>query len=337
MKIRDIILGFAIGDAMGVPIEFMTREYLSKHPTTEMTGYGSYEVPKGCWSDDTSMVLATMDSIIKSEGINYNHIADCFCDWVNNSKYTPTSEIFDIGNTTKEAIIKYWNQTHPGNGHLGIDLPSNKEVTEVDATKCGGISSSSNGNGSLMRILPLVFYLKQRNTNELETYQIIKNISSITHAHEISILGCYIYVNYALNLLNKESKEEAYEQITKLNYDKYFSTDTITLYQRIINKELISLDIDSISSSGYVVDTLEAVLFVIMTTNNYKEAVIKAINLGKDTDTIGALVGGLAAIIYGFKDIPESWLKDLKRREYIEDISDSYQKVLVYINRGDGK
>lgn len=328
MKIKEIVLGFAIGDAMGVPVEFMTREYLSKHPTTEMTGYGSYEIPKGCWSDDTSMVLATMDSIIKSKEINYNHIADCFCDWVNESKYTPMDELFDIGNTTKAAIINYWNQVHPGNGLLGIDLPNHKEVVEVDATKCGLTSANSNGNGSLMRILPLVFYLKQRNTNELETYQIIKNTSSITHAHEVSVLGCYIYVNYALNLLNKETKEASYDTITKLNYSKYFSSDTIALYQRIINQELLHLTNNDIRSSGYVIDTLEAVLWVIMTTNNYQEAVIKAINLGEDTDTIGALVGALAAIIYGFKDIPETWLNDLKRKEYIEEISDNYQKAL---------
>ena len=88
--IKDSVFGFAIGDAMGVPIEFMQRELLLKKPLTKMIGYGTYDVPKGCWSDDTSMLIATIDSIVRSKGINYNDMADCFCDWINDDKYTPT-------------------------------------------------------------------------------------------------------------------------------------------------------------------------------------------------------------------------------------------------------
>ena len=138
--VKDSLYGFVIGDALGVPVEFEERKKLMSSPVTTMKGYGSYDVPEGTWSDDTSMTLATMDSIIKQEGtINCNDIADKFCNWLNNADYTATNKVFDVGITTKYALMRYWND-------------------KIDATKCGGTSLSENGNGSLMRMLPIALY-----------------------------------------------------------------------------------------------------------------------------------------------------------------------------------
>ena len=128
--IKDSLYGFAIGDAIGVPIEFEKRTDLMAQPVTSMLGYGSYDVPKGTWSDDTSMTLATIDSLIVNHGkLNYNDIADKFCNWVNNADYTATNDVFDIRITTKYALMRYWDN-------------------KSDATKCGGPSFTENGNGS---------------------------------------------------------------------------------------------------------------------------------------------------------------------------------------------
>ena len=169
-KFVDSIIGHAIGDAMGVPIEFESRDILLKKPVTTMLGYGNYDVPEGTWSDDTAMTLATMDSIAKKNGkIDCNNIADRFCNWINNADYTATNEVFDIGITTKYALMRYWDD-------------------KTDATKCGGTGASENGNGSLMRILPIAFYCYYKKKKEKEIIDIVKKVSSITHAHVIFML-----------------------------------------------------------------------------------------------------------------------------------------------------
>lgn len=306
--IRDSLIGFSIGDAIGVPIEFEDREKLMSSPVTKMQEYGSYDVPKGVWSDDTSMTLATMDSIIECNGINYNDIADKFCNWINKAEYTATNEVFDIGITTKYALMRYWDN-------------------KSDATKCGGAGINENGNGSLMRMLPIALYCHYKKISEEEMFDIVKNVSSITHAHEISIMGCYIYVKYLLSILNGNNKIESYDDIKNIEYKMYFNKETINQYNRILENNIKDLNIDDIESTGYVVSTLESVLWIILNCNSYSQSIIGAINLGGDTDTIGAITGSIAGIIYGFDSISDNWIKDMKNLEYLENISTRFSKL----------
>ena len=306
------ILGFAIGDAMGVPLEFVQRQKLINDPVTEMLGYGSHNVPKGTWSDDTSMTLATIDSIINTGKIDYTDIASNFLKWFKDAKYTATDKVFDIGRTTLHAL-------------------ANIEQSMSNATDCGEKSEYSNGNGSLMRILPIAYYCyKQSQNNKMsneKVLEIVSGVSSITHAHEISILGCYIYTMYAIRLLNGDNKYNSYEHIKNLDYSK-FSKDSLSRYDRILKDDISKLDINEIKSSGYIVDTLEATLWVLLNTSNYNQAIIGAINLGNDTDTIGACTGGLAGIIYGEDTINSNWKNSLLKIEYIQDLCEKFDDKL---------
>lgn len=298
MKIKSAIYGFVIGDAMGVPVEFEDREKLMKSPVTNMLGYGSYDVPKGVWSDDTSMTLATMDSIIVNKNkLNYNDIADKFCEWINNAKYTATNEVFDIGTTTKYSLMRYWNN-------------------KIDATKCGGNAISENGNGSLMRMLPIAFYCFYNKTEDNDIINIVRNTSSITHAHEISIIGCYMYVKYIIFILSNNNKTESYKLLQKIDYS-IFNKDNINLYERIIKYDISKYSLDTIKSTGFVVDTLESALWVILNTESFNEAIIGSVNLGGDTDTIAAITGSIAGILYGYDSINEKWIKDIKNKELL--------------------
>lgn len=298
MKIKSAIYGFVIGDAMGVPIEFEDREKLMKSPVTNMLGYGSYDVPKGVWSDDTSMTLATMDSIIVNKNkLNYNDIADKFCEWINNAKYTATNEVFDIGTTTKYSLMRYWNN-------------------KIDATKCGGNAISENGNGSLMRMLPIAFYCFYNKTEDNDIINIVRNTSSITHAHEIGIIGCYMYVKYIIFILSNNNKTESYKLLQKIDYS-IFNKDNINLYERIIKYDISKYSLDTIKSTGFVVDTLESALWVILNTESFNEAIIGSVNLGGDTDTIAAITGSIAGILYGYDSINEKWIKDIKNKELL--------------------
>lgn len=303
------VIGLAIGDAMGVPLEFCVREKLMQHPTTQMLGYGSHDVPKGSWSDDSSMTLATIDAIIKDGCINYNTIATNFLEWMKNAKYTPTDTVFDIGRTCLRAIAKF---------------ESNQEIAE----KCGGTSEMDNGNGSMMRILPLTYYCFSKNMNEKEIYEIVKNVSSITHGHEISIMGCFIYVMYGIELLSNKNLTQAYEEIKKIKYNTYFSEKTIDRYERILKKNIKKYSLDEIKSTGFIVDTLEATLWILLNTNSYNQSIIGAINLGNDTDTVGACVGGLAGIYYGLENINKTWQSELLKYDYIVELCDKFNEVL---------
>lgn len=307
-KIKDALYSFVVGDALGVPVEFRSRTYLKNHPVTEMLGYGSHTVPQGVWSDDTSMTLATMDSIIITETINYNDIAYRFCAWLNNLEYTAIGVVFDVGITTSSALKRF-------------------QKSKINATECGLDSFENNGNGSLMRMLPIVFYCYYKQSSNSEIFEIVKNTSSITHAHEISIMGCYIYVHYLINLLHGKDKKESYEIIQKLDYSM-FTNETQEVYNRIIKNDISTLDEIEIESSGYVVSTLEASLWTVLKNNNLKDTILTAVNLGDDTDTVGAITGSIAGIIYSYDDIPESWIEKLKNKEYLDKIISEFCRVL---------
>lgn len=308
MKSSDGIIGFAIGDALGVPLEFKIREELIQNPIINMIGYGSHKVPKGCWSDDTSMTLATMKSIIDNKNINTNDMADKFLKWFRNAEYTATGQTFDIGRTTLQALAKY---------ELRLDKASN----------CGEDNELSNGNGSLMRMLPIVYYCFSRDLKDNEIIEIVSNVSSITHKHEISILGCYIYVVFAIELLKSKNLKEAYKTVRKLNYTR-FSNHARDKYNRILKKDINKYKLEEIKSTGYIVDTLEAVIWVLLNTKNYNEAVIGAVNLGDDTDTVGACTGGLAGIYYGMDNIKNEWKRDLLKYDYIIELCNKFDKEL---------
>ena len=307
-KVLDGIVGFAIGDALGVPAEFKAREEFKRFPVTDMIGYGTYNLPEGTWSDDTSMTLATLDSLVKKQAIDVNDIATKFLKWFRNAEYTATNECFDVGNTTLQALIKFESQLN-------------------NASSCGGADEYSNGNGSLMRILPIAYYVFYKKiTNNQEIYEIIRNVSSITHAHEISILGCYIYVKFVLELLNGVDKKQAYMNLKQDDYE-FFSDYAISKYSRILKDNIYNLNEENISSSGYVVSTLEAVLWLFLNSKDYNSTVLKAVNLGSDTDTVAAIVGGLLGIQYGVDSIKESWKRHLKRYEYIKDLCDEFNEI----------
>ena len=311
-KVYDGIIGLAIGDALGVPVEFKSRQEIAENPVVSMREYGTHNQPIGTWSDDTSLTLALIDSIIEKNKIDYVDIMDRFSNWLMYNDYTARGEVFDVGNATSRAIMNY------GRG--------------IDPLECGGISEYENGNGSLMRILPIAYYLQKQKDNKMESkMEIVHNVSALTHRHPISLIACGIYVNVALRLLKiEESLYVCVEQGISEAFEFYDTEmpDEADNYNRLRNLSSFSnLAEEEIKSSGYVVDTLEASIWCLLNTNSYKECVLKAVNLGNDTDTVGSVVGGLAGIYYGSDDIPEEWLDVLVRRQYIEELCEKLQKI----------
>lgn len=274
-NLRDGIYGLAIGDAVGVPFEFKER---GTFQALDMIGGGAYNLPPGTWSDDTSMTLATMKSIKDKGKIDLVDIGKNFVKWRYQGEFTPSGNTFAVGRTTNQGIYNFKKTGNPMTSGL--------------------TGERDNGNGSLMRILPLIFI----DVDEED----IRNVSSITHGHEISIEGCRIYVEIGKKLLKGMDLPSAIRS-TEIRHKEY---------ERIHHLE--SLSIDEIKSTGYVRTTLEAALYILLKTDNFKDSILESVNLGNDTDTIAAVAGGLSGIIYGYDNMPRKWKKLLKNKELIE-------------------
>ncbi len=296
------IFGFCIGDVLGVPVEFLPREEMKKNKVNEMRAYGTYDQYFGAWSDDTSLTLCLIDSL--RNGYNITDIADKFMKFYYRNLWTPFGEVFDIGNRTALSIEQM--------------------AMGVKPAECGGNKESDNGNGSLMRVLPLAYYLK--NFEPLKKIEIIKEVSSLTHSHKRSILACIFYVEFAINLLMKKSKSEAYKN-SVIFVKEYCISDyksEFCYFERILNGKADELKEEEIMSGGYVIDTLEAVIWSFLNSEDYKSSVFSAVNLGGDTDTTGAITGGLSGIFYGFDNIPDNWVQILARKKDIYSLLEQF-------------
>ncbi len=306
-SIHSALFGVAVGDALGVPVEFKSRTFLKGNPVTQMMGYMCWDQPPGTWSDDSSLTFCLSESL--SKDFDIEHMGLIFVKWMQEGYWGAHNKVFDIGGTTRYSLARI--------------------VKGESAKYSGNLFEEDNGNGSLMRILPLAFYLKNEKDINI-IFQKAKEVSSITHGHFRSVFACFIYVVYALELLKEKGKFEAYYQTKIILEDfilnKDFNKKEIQLFDRILKGNINDLEEDQIYSSGYVLHSLEASLWCVLNSSSYSETVLKAVNLGEDTDTTGAIAGGLAGLIYGYDAIPTEWINVLARKEDITKLGDKLEK-----------
>ncbi len=295
------LMGLCIADALGVPVEFTSRAERIKSPVTSMQGYGTWDVPPGTWSDDSSLTFCLAECLCN--GFSLNAIANSFWRWYHEAYWTARGEVFDVGNTTFLAIA-----------NLKQGIPP---------LEAGGKTENSNGNGSLMRILPMAYCHKSLTFAELISQ--VHQVSCITHAHMRSQIACGIYISIAVCLLEGLDPQAAYLQGLE-NIRQIYSTSEyvseMSHFARVFSGEIHNLPLEEIRSSGYVVDTLEASLWCLLNSSNYAEAVLKAVNLGGDTDTTAAVTGGLAGIYYGVENIPSEWVEQIARKLDIMNLAE---------------
>ena len=308
---KALVLGAAVGDAMGVPFEFLHRDEVRTVYRPEMCGndvgpmiesrWGRL-IPAGCWSDDTSMLIASMDAIAENGGeADAKSIMEAFLAWWRRGRYCAWDVPFGLGGNISRAFDRY----DRGN----------------DPERCGGTGYMDNGNGSLMRILPFSLLAILRNSDWDQTVRLVGRSSSLTHAHEISRLGCVIFTEFLRCLIQKSSKEEALNYICGLDYRKFFTSIATGEYRMILAEDVSVWDESEIKETGYVADTLQAAIFCIMRTASFEDAVSTAICLGYDTDTTACVTGQLAAALYGAEAIPSRWLEKLKKKDLLVTIA----------------
>ncbi len=255
--LRDAIYGLAVGDALGVPYEFRPR---GSFACTGMVGHGTHDQPAGTWSDDTSMTLATCDSIRACGRVDTADMLSRFRAWINDGAYAIDGVVFDYGGTTARALAA--------------------------GTGCTG--ERDNGNGSLMRIAPLAF--------TGATDDEVRAVSAITHAHPVSTEACVDMLHVMRALAAGASPAEAIPDFDVL----------------------LAASEKNLGSGGFVRDTYCAALWCLVVSESYEECVLRAVNLGDDTDTTAAVAGALAGIVYGADAIPPAWMETLRGKDIIE-------------------
>jgi len=301
--------GAVIGDALGVLVEFRNRARLQSDPVTELREYGTHNQPKGTWSDDSSLMLCTVDSLLQQK-FDTTDMAQRFVRWGNGEIWTPWGQVFDVGIATRSAL----NRIQKG----------------VPAEQGGGTDENTNGNGSLMRILPIA--LRFANEAPERLLELAHRASAITHRHPRSQLACGFYCLMAARLLRGDAPASVHATVIQIASNFYRQppfADELPHFEKVFSPKLAALSEPEISSRGYVVDTLTAAIWCLLTSNDCQQTVLKAVNLGEDTDTTGIVAGGLAGIHGGLGSVPTSWRKAMARagdlKALFEQFSDGDQ------------
>ena len=322
IAIKNSIISLILGDMMGTPVQFILRknlqEALEKQPINDLILEAKPNIPFGSWSDDSSMTLCTMESIVEKSNIDLKNMIEYFCKWLYENYMTPFDKTFDVGMTTMQSLNKY--------------IRTDRKVMNIVTPK-GSTNIRSNGNGSLMRILPVSIYCYFKNLSAKETFKIIDNVSSLTHAHAISVLGCYIYTLIVFDILDGKSKDEIIANLKNIYNNEAIPDgyrEWLNEYNDILNGNIINEDTENIDSSGYVKSTLGVALWGFYNTKTVEDCIFRIIELGYDSDTNGAVGGSLSGLYYGLKGnlAEQYWVDKIIKKDMIYALIDKFIKFL---------
>ena len=302
----DGLMGLAVGDALGVPYERFTLEEMRREPCVGMRGGGAHRQPAGTWSDDTSMALCIADSL-GTKGVDPDDVMKKFSAWNNRCQYTATGAVFDVGTTCRRGIRNF-------------DLGAPPEL-------CGDYTENGNGNGGLMRTFPVALYACLQMDNLDDMLGLVHSYSALTHGHPVGLICCGLYALFIREWLSRGQGETALDVMERaIEKGRAHYAAMGGGFEEAINrtglffsaKALKAKTEEQLSTFGYVINTWNIAVWSLLNTDNYRDCVLKAVNLGGDADTNAAVAGSLAGFIYGCEDIPEEWLETLQNRQLIE-------------------
>lgn len=290
-RLRGMLLGLAMGDALGTTLEFTTRD--SQPPLTDMIGGGPFGLKPGEWTDDTSMALCLADTLVASgmaDGrFDAAQLMRRFTNWWKFGENSVTGSCFDIGITTRQALERFARNGDPFAGSAAPD---------------------SAGNGSIMRLAPVVLRWHSDSDAAIAAAQ---TQSRTTHAAAECLDACAMMTHLLIALSQgaplmlalRDAPAPHHSAIAGLRHGAFLSAPR-----------------DAIRSSGYVRHTLEAALWAIHHSEGPRQALLLAANLGDDTDTVAAVTGQFAGAIWGESGLPQDWLARLAWRDRIGAICD---------------
>lgn len=285
------LVGLATGDAVGTTLEFKTPG--SFEPITDMVGGGPFDLKPGEWTDDTSMALCLAESILKSGGFDPKDQMERYLRWRDEGYLSVTGECFDIGMATDAALTHFF---------------------ELGEPYAGSTDPRRAGNGSLMRLAPVPMRWRR---DLAETIEFAALSSRTTHAAAEAIDACRFYAVLIASALNGMPKDKLLDP-DAAHMALFEEAPLAPAVANIAKGSYYHRKPPQIRGSGYVVHTLEAALWALATTNDFRTGLLQVVNLGEDADTTGAVYGQLAGAIYGVEAIPEEWREQLAMHELIE-------------------
>jgi ADP-ribosyl-[dinitrogen reductase] hydrolase len=294
-RFRGCLLGLATGDAVGTAVEFKTRGTFQ--PVTDMVGGGQFRLKPGQWTDDTSMALCLATSLIDKRGFDADDQIRRYCNWFERGFLSSTGKCFDIGTTTRQALIRYHKTGNPF---------------------AGSTDPQSAGNGSLMRLAPVpMFFFGDRD----QVMHFSGESSRTTHGAAECIDACRLFGDMLQRALGGASKQG-------ILFGKSVEISSSAI-QAIARGDYRMKQADAIQGTGYVVKSLEAALWCFFKTDSFEQAILAATNLGDDADTTAAICGQIAGAYYGESGIPAHWLERLTMRDEIRALADQLNRLAI--------
>ena len=300
-RAKGALVGLALGDALGTTLEFARRD--TKPPVTDLVGGGPFGLAAGEWTDDTSMALCLADSLLAAGGLDVRDLAERFCRWYEDGHNSVTGECFDIGNATRGALDSFRATGEP---------------------LSGSTNPNSAGNGSLMRLSPVAIRWWHDRAAAVEAARLQ---SRTTHGAAQAVEACALFAELLVEAISGASKE------TVLRAREWPGDTEVA---KVAAGSWHTKDRDAISSSGYVLDTLEAALWCVDHTGSIEEALILAANLAGDADTVAAVTGQLAGALWGMSGAPAAWLDKLAWRDRIESLAAQLYEAAARERSADG-
>ena len=300
-RFKGCLLGLAVGDALGTTLEF--KKPGTFHPINDIVGGGPFNLQAGQWTDDTSLALCLAESLIERKTFDPLDQLERYVRWYRHGHNSSTGECFDIGNTTRSAILLFEKTHEP---------------------YCGMSDTYSSGNGSIMRLAPVPMFYSR---NPLEAIERSGESSRTTHGTIIAIDACRYLGALIVGALNGASKEELLSKRYAPVPDYWDENPLDPEVDAVTSGSFKRKDPPAIQGSGYVVKSLEAALWAFYKSNSFKEGALLAVNLGDDADTTGAVYGQLAGAFYGLEGIPKNWIDKVYDKELIIDFSEEIYKL----------
>ncbi|WP_317176016.1 ADP-ribosylglycohydrolase family protein [Halomontanus rarus] len=308
-KAQGCLLGLACGDALGRPVEFKSAEEIaSKHgDVTEMLGHGTHGQPPGTITDDTEMALCIAESLVNRRGFDPADVAERFVDWLDSGP-------FDIGLMTRDSLSRIRQGT-----------PWDDASVDVWESRPEG---SNAGNGSVMRCAPHAIAFRHF---EPELTHVSRLSSTITHADPRCQWGCVILNRTLANLICDEP--DPLGHALKRTYTAPDELRTaLRQVQKVVTGERDPAVFESqLTTSGYVIDSLQAGLYYGLTGESVETAIVQAVNSGGDTDTVGAIAGAVAGARFGSTDVPNRWMEEIEESGRLKRLAQRLLTVRMQI------
>lgn len=295
-RFRGSLLGLAIGDAMGAPVEFKSPGTFK--PVTTFQGGGNFGLNRGEWTDDTSLALCLAESLVECGGFSLADQLKRYRDWYLEGHLSCTGFCFDIGSTTRKALDAF---------------------ESTGKTDCGQKYPGSASNGSLMRLAPVPLAFSK---NPVQAIELSGESSKATHALTVCADACRYFGALIVGAVQGTSKEALLSPMFSPVKQYWDESPLVKEISDVANGSFRMKQPPEIRGGGYVKDSLEAALWAFASTDNFHDGCLAAVNLGDDADTTGAIYGQLAGVYYGIGGIPDEWVNGLAKQDLITGFAD---------------